>query len=169
MIDTAVPTCPALEDPHNGKVVIIKNVANYTCSKGYTLIGSPVRTCKSGGVWNGSAPICQGVYTVLLLYTLPLDGLYIFILTEQCPSLPKPAHGQVVYLPSNRSVGSIAIYMCDSRYNLSESGSSIRMCQSGGTWSGSAPTCQGIHMHSSSDWMFYTNSLCYSNSNRACL
>ncbi len=37
----------------------VGTVATYTCNPGYTLNGGSTRTCVTGGIWNGSAPICQ--------------------------------------------------------------------------------------------------------------
>ncbi len=49
----------------------VGTVATYTCNPGYTLNGVTTRTCGSGGVWSGSAPVCQrkwnGLCTVCLL------------------------------------------------------------------------------------------------------
>ena len=40
----------------------VDTMATHTCNTGYTLSGDTTRTCGSGGsggVWNGSAPVCQ--------------------------------------------------------------------------------------------------------------
>ncbi len=47
--------CPTLLPPLNGRVS-----ATYTCSTGYTLIGSSTRTCQTNEQWSGNAPTCQG-------------------------------------------------------------------------------------------------------------
>ena len=60
-----------------------------------------------------------------------------------CGSLPDPANGQVGQ-PAGTSLGQIAIYSCNTGYNLV--GNSTRTCQAIGNWSGSAPTCQGVYV-----------------------
>ena len=53
---------------------------------------------------------------------------------DHCSCPPTPANGRVTGCP-----GSTVTYHCNSGYALS--GSSQRLCQSGGRWSGRAPTC----------------------------
>lgn len=56
--------------------------------------------------------------------------------------LPYKHHSTLVSAP-NTLVGSSAIYACATGYtNLV--GDSSRVCQTGGSWSGSAPTCSKI-------------------------
>ena len=40
----------------------INTVATYHCNTGYTLNGESSRTCDTSGKWNGSAPICTGLW-----------------------------------------------------------------------------------------------------------
>lgn len=56
-----------------------------------------------------------------------------------CRQLSNPANGRVTI--SNRTVGGVATYFCNSGFNLV--GAKTRVCQSGGEWSGIAPSCQG--------------------------
>ena len=35
-------------------------IANYSCTDGFTLVGSSSRVCQSNGQWSGNAPVCQG-------------------------------------------------------------------------------------------------------------
>ncbi len=54
-------------------------------------------------------------------------------------------NGDIIYgagSPNNRPIFSGATYSCDPGYTLT-GGSTIRVCVSGGRWSGSASTCQG--------------------------
>ncbi len=57
----------------------------------------------------------------------------------QCPLLFQPSGGTVTI--TTRAPGGIAFYRCNTGNNLI--GSSTRSCQTDGTWSGNAPTCQG--------------------------
>ncbi len=56
-----------------------------------------------------------------------------------CPALSDPTNG-MVDVPNN-NFGTVATFTCDNGYTLT--GGSFRVCQNDGTWSGSAPTCQG--------------------------
>ena len=62
-------TCPDLTVPANGMIGYnnmgtasprpMDIVATFTCDTGYTLKGGTTRTCRSDGMWSGSAPTCQ--------------------------------------------------------------------------------------------------------------
>ena len=60
--------------------------------------------------------------------------------TVVCPSLSL-TNGMISYSDPTLGVGSVVTYSCDTGYTLN--GVMTRTCQSGGTWSGSAPTCEG--------------------------
>ncbi len=107
--------CPTLPPPLNGRVSASGgDTATYTCSTGYTLIGSSTRTCQTNEQWSGATPTCSEV---------------------QCPELSPLSHGTVTL--SGR-LG--AFYRCSTGYILS--GYSARFCHNG-VWSGNAPTCRG--------------------------
>ncbi|NWX20367.1 DAF factor, partial [Aegotheles bennettii] len=61
--------CPNPEDPENGRAVVLTDLlfeskVNYTCDKGYKLVGGSQRTCEVSGTrvsWSGDAPVCQKV------------------------------------------------------------------------------------------------------------
>ena len=72
-----------------------------------------------------------------------------------CGSLPKPANGQVDHT-NGTSLGQTATYSCDTGYNLV--GDSTRTCQATGNWSGRAPTCIGMLLHSVCLWSFHEHS-----------
>ena len=63
--------CPALSDPENGAVRItgtgVGDTATYTCISGYELSCSDTRLCGSNGEWSGSAPTCEGKYSMVQL------------------------------------------------------------------------------------------------------
>ena len=64
----------------------------------------------------------------------------VFLFAVVCPSLSL-INGTISYSDPTLGVGSVATHSCDTGYTLN--GGSTRTCQSGGIWSGSAPTCEG--------------------------
>ena len=56
-----------------------------------------------------------------------------------CGSLPRPANGAVSL--TNTTYNSVATYSCNDGYNLM--GDATRTCLASGSWSGTAPTCEG--------------------------
>ncbi len=68
----------------------------------------------------------------------------MFTISGPCFDLPQLMNGVIAYtdgLADSRPINTIATYTCDNGYTLT--GGSFRQCQNDGTWSGSAPTCQG--------------------------
>ncbi len=60
-----------------------------------------------------------------------------------CSDLPTLTNGIIVYSagsPDSRPVDTVATHTCDTGYTLS--GDTIRTCESDGSWSGFASTCQ---------------------------
>jgi hypothetical protein len=116
----AGPNCPALTDPANGSVSASTttpgSTAVYSCDPGYNLSGSMTRTCQADGMWTVAAPTCTIV---------------------DCGALKNPTNGTVVASPT--TYGSKADYTCQTGYGLA--GTSPRICQADGNWSGTAPTC----------------------------
>jgi CUB/sushi domain-containing protein len=112
--------CGALTNPANGSVTVttttVGSTASYACSVGYHLSQSTARTCQTDGTWSGVEPTCVLV---------------------DCGALSAPADG-TIDAPST-TYGSIASYGC--KPGFGPSGSSTRVCQADGTWSGSAPAC----------------------------
>lgn len=56
---------------------------------------------------------------------------------SDCGGLSKPFHGTVS--AEQTTFGQMASYSCDSGYKIS--GTSKRICQTDGSWSGQVPTC----------------------------
>ena len=114
------PNCPSLTDPANGSVSAAgtapNSTATYSCNPGYKPSGTMTRTCQTNGTWNGTAPTCTIV---------------------DCGALKNPTNGTVVASPT--TYGSKADYTCQTGFGLA--GTSPRICQADGTWSGTAPTC----------------------------
>ncbi|XP_071884742.1 complement receptor type 1 [Anas platyrhynchos] len=122
--------CENPEDPENGRAVVLTDLllgskVNYTCEKGYTLLGHSQRTCEISGTrvsWSGAAPVCQQV---------------------RCPSPPGIANGQHSGQPSDTFlVGSVVQYRCKDGYSLVENAS--LSCTAEGTWSRPLPRCEAI-------------------------
>lgn len=78
-------TCLALPSPDNGGVEynlpqldIVGRldydegaIATFSCDNGYHLNGDTERVCTSVGVivgmWSGASPVCQGIYSLMLI------------------------------------------------------------------------------------------------------
>ena len=66
-----------------------------------------------------------------------------------CQGLPPPSNGHVLLSNETLDVGTTATYSCDPGYVLA--GGTTRTCDdrnrgTTGTWSGSVPMCEGIHI-----------------------
>ena len=94
---------------------------DYVCNPGYSG-GSEVLTCGDDENWSPAAPT--------LTCTI-----------RDCMGLAAPTNGSVD-MSGGTTFGETATYSCDSGYSLS--GSTTRMCDATGSWSGSAPTCEEI-------------------------
>ena len=69
--------------------------------------------------------------------------MILLILTAvDCGSLTIPDNGTVSHT-GGTTFGQTATYSCNIGYNLV--GDSNRSCQAEGSWSGSAPTCEGTY------------------------
>lgn len=49
------------------------NAISFTCNVGYTMQGSPVRTCQTNGEWTGTQPTCPS----------KLDSFYVILIVRQ--------------------------------------------------------------------------------------
>ncbi|WAQ97855.1 SVEP1-like protein [Mya arenaria] len=163
-------TTPACEcndptQPEHGSVVADGLTANYTCSQGYSLAGSAMRTCQSGGLgWSDSDPTCEscgppaaqaGINHVLgangvqtfsdvscdVGYTLSGD-VRVYCNGGVWDTLPtctcnSPPMPQHSFMTAN---GSHATYICDVGYSLE--GDRVRVCANDGSgWIGTDPEC----------------------------
>ncbi|KAL4232596.1 hypothetical protein ACF0H5_007286 [Mactra antiquata] len=121
-----IKDCGFLSDPTNGVVDQSEGseyLANayYACNTGYTLVGSSSRRCQASGEWSSVEPVCQ---------------------INDCGVLSDPSFGDVD-ITAGTQYGDIATYSCDSGFELD--GVIERTCQSDGTWSGVAPTCERLN------------------------
>ncbi|MBZ3876498.1 CUB and sushi domain-containing protein 1 [Sciurus carolinensis] len=89
---------------------------SYSCVDGYQLSHSAILSCEGHGVWKGEVPQCLPVF---------------------CGDPGTPAEGRL----SGKSFTykSEVLFQCQSPFLLV--GSSRRVCQADGTWSGVQPTC----------------------------
>ena len=148
--------CGSLNQPNGGQVstdgTSLGSQANYSCSEGYVLNGNTTRVCQNDGQWSGSEPICEGQgceYRVYEWYVRKVYAIYLMVLFSiiialqftaiLCANLSSPVSGTVI-LDAN-TFGSQANYSCSEGYTLN--GTTTRVCQADGQWSGSEPICEG--------------------------
>ena len=127
--------------------------ATYSCTQtGYELVGTPTLTCQSNGAWSGSVPYCsrKALFNFLVHINFSVRG-HTSSFNQGCHFFPcavvncgglsiSGTGGPGVSYPAT-TYGSTATYSCSwTGYELI--GSSTRMCQSKGLWSGSEPYCQ---------------------------
>eukprot|EP00058_Branchiostoma_floridae_P027893 XP_002613384.1 hypothetical protein BRAFLDRAFT_68379 [Branchiostoma floridae] len=115
-------TCPPLSPVSNGQMnggTSFGDQVTFACNVGYSLSGSPSRTCLADGTWSGVQPVCNRV---------------------ACQNLDPPTNGMINVI-SNLYGGGVT-FDCNVGYQLV--GSSILTCQSDQQWSGSPPSCQRI-------------------------
>ncbi|KAM6984111.1 complement factor B-like [Tautogolabrus adspersus] len=103
----------------------VNNVTTYECYSGYSMRGSESRICLPNGKWNGSTPICSN------------DS------GNNCadPGIPAGASRQGNIFGIDDTVK----YSCNS--NLFLVGSSMRVCQENGQWTGTEPACYYKHTY----------------------
>nr|AYU71031.1 complement factor B [Oreochromis niloticus] len=101
----------------------VDNETTYECYSGYTMRGSATRVCLKNGKWSGSTPICSR------------DS------GDHCanPGIP-PGASRVGNM---FGIDDTVRYTCNG--NLFLVGSSERVCQENGQWSGNEPACYYKH------------------------
>ncbi|XP_071316219.1 complement factor B-like [Trachinotus anak] len=102
----------------------VDNVTTYECYSGYTLRGSARRVCLPNGKWSGSSPICSRD------------------LGDDCPDPGIPAGASRT--GNMFGVGDKVKYSCNGN-GLFLVGSSERVCQESGHWTGREPECYYKH------------------------
>ncbi|GAB0200053.1 complement receptor type 1 [Grus japonensis] len=123
--------CANPGDPKNGRAVVLTDLlfeskVNYTCDKGYKLVGRSQRTCEVSGTrvsWSGDAPVCQG------------------ILCDPPPDIPHGRHSG--HLMGTFSYADVVTYTCEPGHPLAGEPSIFCTTVDGehGVWSGPPPRC----------------------------
>uniref|UniRef100_F6PWZ1 Uncharacterized protein n=1 Tax=Ciona intestinalis TaxID=7719 RepID=F6PWZ1_CIOIN len=116
-------TCDELPKPEHGSVRCTKHDGydsrcTLSCQEGYVLFGSSTRTCSVDGTWSGKVTTCERI---------------------TCPYIPFPSHGRKVCTDKNH-FSSNCQFVCEVGFNII--GSTARVCQSDGLWSGTAASCE---------------------------
>ncbi|XP_046856977.1 CUB and sushi domain-containing protein 3-like isoform X2 [Xenia sp. Carnegie-2017] len=114
-------SCPAPRTPKNGHKnglsYFIGESVTFTCDACYTMVGDGKITCLANKTWSKSEPSCE---------------------LKTCSRLNDTQYATVSYI--SHHCKSIATYTCKSSLSTM-SGSRKRVCNTGGLWEGSAPTC----------------------------
>lgn len=137
----AAIACVQLANPTNGlvsqpKPTLVGSEAVYTCNFGFRLSGSSKLVCRSNGRYSDAPPTCirkcwRDHYTIIHCSNT---------VAIVCGKLSNPINGAVTQ-ENPPLVGTKAIYTCRKGFVLV--GSSRRICQNNGRYSGSAPNCDG--------------------------
>uniref|UniRef100_A0AAQ5Z4B3 Complement factor B n=1 Tax=Amphiprion ocellaris TaxID=80972 RepID=A0AAQ5Z4B3_AMPOC len=126
--------CPDPNVMENGNVIppqekyFVGNETTYDCYSGYTLRGSTTRQCLPNGKWSGSTPICSR------------DS------GDNCPDPGIPAGASRT--GNIFGIDDTVKYTCNG--NLFLVGSSERVCQENGQWTGKEPACYYKHTYDTS-------------------
>ncbi|CAH1263510.1 CSMD3 [Branchiostoma lanceolatum] len=114
-------TCPPLSPVSSGQMSGGNSYGDqvmFVCDVGYSLSGSPARTCQADGTWSGTQPVCNHI---------------------KCPDMVAPVHGS---LTGGTYVGDTVTYSCDAGYELV--GTSFQTCEITQTWTNAKPTCTRV-------------------------
>ncbi|KAL4236643.1 biological adhesion [Mactra antiquata] len=119
-----IVTCPELNNVPNAEVFGFGNSFGTTvdiiCDEGYYVVGVSQIRCQANGEWDADpGSLCK---------------------ERDCPKLPPLSNG--VLDSAATAVGSIVEHNCNAGYKLH--GSRKRVCEKGGYWSGSDPSCSLI-------------------------
>ncbi|KAK3090083.1 hypothetical protein FSP39_009008 [Pinctada imbricata] len=113
-----IVTCPGSFSIRNGRILgsnyTYRSNLTFECQENYRLVGEQYITCQENGLWSGNAPTCEEI---------------------TCPSLDPLPFGRITV--ASISVGSEAIYTCNTGYEIRELSSSQakRTCTVDGLWS----------------------------------
>ncbi|XP_077489118.1 sushi, von Willebrand factor type A, EGF and pentraxin domain-containing protein 1-like isoform X2 [Amblyomma americanum] len=115
--------CGTLDDIPNGYVkfsgTAFGSKADYSCKRGFSLVGSATRTCGAYGRWTDEPPLCE-----------PVD----------CGKVEGITHGTLFL--KETTFGSKATFSCIAGFRLV--GNATLSCDADGHWSGEYPHCEEI-------------------------
>ncbi len=83
--------------------------------------------------------VCLLLFVCLFIYCCFLFVCLLLFVVVLCPDLVSPPNG--VVMMTNRSVGSVAEYLCGAGFRILEP--EQRTCLQNGNWSGREPSCEG--------------------------
>ena len=148
--------CPDLVPPPNGAISYspdnggpfreIGTIATHSCAEGFFLVGAETRECVSGGVFDGTAPSCEGMDGFEIFGALNAS---LFNTAIVCAELQEIENGAISYAPDSEGpvydLGTVATYTCDEGFELI--GEDSRTCEDvsngpSGEFTGTAPTCE---------------------------
>lgn len=115
--------CGNIDVPNNGTIVCSAkseygSICSYSCDPGFDLRGTQQRVCQADHTWSGVQPTCQVI---------------------MCGPLTAPDKGKV-QCTNGDVFGSECSFKCKQGYILH--GSSSRLCDVIGQWTGSQPVCE---------------------------
>ncbi|KAJ7383495.1 hypothetical protein OS493_027659 [Desmophyllum pertusum] len=115
--------CGRPQPLQNGSVIgvntVYPNFVNHICDEGFILRGSPKIKCQTNGTWSKTSSFCEA---------------------KDCGALSIPLNGSIAVRVT--TFPNEATFSCDEGFLLN--GSTVRRCQSGGSWSGIQPSCEAI-------------------------
>ncbi|XP_036375899.1 E-selectin-like [Megalops cyprinoides] len=123
-------TCEGLEAPERGLLQCahthgsfrFNSSCTFSCTQGFSLVGTPLLQCQATGHWSADPPLCQAV---------------------KCPELSRaPARGSMscVHTIELHSFNSSCEFTCEEGFQLV--GSSRIQCDSSGVWTDNVPACE---------------------------
>lgn len=129
---------PARETENGPQKLPFANVGEKVCSAGHSFADQVPHCIVLYIVWSHNQYECVFYAIVILPHTYIHHVCKHAAKPVECDDLGAPYKGQVVL--GGRSPGSKATYSCSPGYQLV--GSSTRICQNNGQWSGSTPFCR---------------------------
>jgi hypothetical protein len=118
--------CKLISPPTHGSVATTNgnaypSVATFACDAGYFTADPVTSLCDSKGVWNGTVPTCGAI---------------------KCTDLTLSASDATVTTTNEGRFPSTATYKCNKGYQTVDS--TTRTCLADGSWTGRAPSCEGV-------------------------
>lgn len=126
VVQVARKSCIKLQPPSHGNLSLscgfsFGSQVNFTCNRGFKLIGSRERFCKKDGSWSGNTTKCNVV---------------------KCQAIEPPSHGAVFPNPCRSASGvdyeTRCLLSCDDSPGYRLEGESVVSCLESGSWSADA-------------------------------